>query len=142
MNTQGGLFGNVFLISPRYCGPRFLHTMGLLASGNIWRCDAYVWQYSGLQRKIVAAMPDNRKDREISMLRSEIEMLMSERQTLLRVTGAAAVFVAGMDSRSLPRESYASAEMLAEGLNKLPEDTLRDALDLVKGRGAAKDTKT
>ena len=75
------------------------------------------------------------------MLRSEIEMLMSERRTLLRVTGAAAVFVAKMDSKSLPQETYESAEMLAEGLNALPEDTLRDALDVVKGRSAAAETK-
>jgi hypothetical protein len=75
------------------------------------------------------------------MLRSEIEMLMSERRTLLRVTGAAAVFVANMDSKILPRETYESAELLAEGLNALPEDTLRDALDVVKALGAAEETK-
>ena len=75
------------------------------------------------------------------MLRSEIEMLMSERRTLLIVTGAAAVFVANMDSKSLPQETYESAEMLAEGLNALPEDTLRDALEVVKAREASKDTK-
>ncbi|MFI4922823.1 MAG: hypothetical protein ACHP6J_03840 [Burkholderiales bacterium] len=86
-------------------------------------------------------MPNTRKDQEISMLRSEIEMLMSERRNLLRVTGAAAVFVANLDSKSLPRETYASAEMLAEGLNALPEDTLRDALDVVKGQGAGAEPK-
>jgi len=75
------------------------------------------------------------------MLRSEIEMLMSERRTLLIITGAAAVFVANMDSKSLPQETYESAEMLAEGLNALPEDTLRDALEVVKAREASKDTK-
>jgi hypothetical protein len=90
---------------------------------------------------MVTKMPNTRKDQEISMLRSEIEMLMSERRTLLRVTGAAAVFVANMDSKSLPQETYESAEMLAEGLNALPEDTLRDALDLVKARGAAAEPK-
>jgi hypothetical protein len=90
---------------------------------------------------MVTKMPNIRKDQEISMLRSEIEMLMSERRTLLIVTGAAAVFVANMDSKSLPQETYESAEMLAEGLNALPEDTLRDALDVVKAREASKDTK-
>ncbi|HSS47112.1 MAG TPA: hypothetical protein VLL03_06850 [Burkholderiales bacterium] len=79
-------------------------------------------------------MPIKRKDQEISMLRQEIEMLMGERQNLLRVTGAAAVFVANMDSKSLPEETYEAAEQLAEGLNALPEDTLRDALELVKTR--------
>lgn len=77
-------------------------------------------------------MTIKRKGQEISMLRQEIEMLMGERQNLLRVTGSAAVFVAKMDSKSLPEETYEAAEQLAEGLNALSEDTLRDALELVK----------
>ncbi len=66
------------------------------------------------------------------MLRAEIEMLMSERQSILRATGAAAVFVANLDSESLPEETYAVADILAHALNDLAEDTLRDALELVQ----------
>ena len=66
------------------------------------------------------------------MLRAEIEMLMSERQALLRATGAAAVFVANLDSESLPEATYAVADILAHALNDLSEDTLRDALELVQ----------
>lgn len=69
---------------------------------------------------------------EIGMLRAEIEMLMSERQALLRATGAAAVFVANLDSESLPEETYVIADILAHALNDLTEDTLRDALELVQ----------
>lgn len=76
------------------------------------------------------------EDEEIAMLRSEIEMLMNERQRLVRVAGAAAVFVANLDSKSLPEHTYEIAEILAESLNTLPEDTLRDALDAVRGEGA------
>lgn len=66
------------------------------------------------------------------MLRTEVEMLMAERQALLRATGAAAVFVANLDSESLPESTYAVADILAHALNDLSEDTLRDALELVQ----------
>ena len=47
-------------------------------------------------------------------------------------TGAAAVFVANLDSESLPESTYAVADILAHTLNELPEDTLRDALELIR----------
>ena len=72
------------------------------------------------------------KDEEIAMLRSEIEMMMRERQELLRIAGLAASFVAELDSKSLPSETYDAAEMLAETINSLPEETLRDALESVE----------
>ena len=62
------------------------------------------------------------------MLSSEIEMLMAERARLLRVAGAAAQFVAVMESRSLPEKVATEAEILAQSVNALPEDTLKDAL--------------
>ena len=62
------------------------------------------------------------------MLSKEIELLMAERAKLLRVAGAAAQFVAVMESRSLPEKVATEAEMLAESVNDLPEDTLKDAL--------------
>ncbi len=62
------------------------------------------------------------------MLSKEIEMLMAERARLLRVAGAAAQFVAVMESRSLPEKVATEAEILAESVNALPEDTLKDAL--------------
>lgn len=71
-------------------------------------------------------------DEEVSMLRTEIEMLMSERDGLLRTVGAAAIFVAHLDSSVLPEETYTSADVLAHALNALPEETLRDALEKVR----------
>ena len=62
------------------------------------------------------------------MLGNEIELLMVERARLLRVAGAAAQFVAVMESRDLPEEVATEAELLAESVNDLPEDTLKDAL--------------
>ncbi|HEX7972016.1 MAG TPA: hypothetical protein VF501_07350 [Thiobacillus sp.] len=74
------------------------------------------------------------KEDEIRLLRNEIEMLMSERRQLLQVTGAAAVFVANLDTDSLPDETDTidAAEMLAEQLNGLSEETLKDALESVR----------
>lgn len=62
------------------------------------------------------------------MLGQEIELLMAERARLLRVAGAAAQFVAVMESRRLPEEVATEAEILAESVNALPEDTLKDAI--------------
>jgi hypothetical protein len=71
-------------------------------------------------------------DQEVSMLRTELEMLMGERAGLLRTVGAAAVFVAHLDSSVLPEATYTSADVLAHALNALPEETLRDALETVR----------
>ena len=62
------------------------------------------------------------------MLGNEIELLMAERAKLLRVAGAAAQFVAVMESRNLPEKVATEAEILAESVNDLSEDTLKDAL--------------
>ncbi len=74
------------------------------------------------------------KEEEIRLLREELEMLMNERRQLLQVTGAAAVFVANLDTDLLPDEmgTIDAAEMLAEQLNGLSEETLRDALESVR----------
>jgi len=74
------------------------------------------------------------KEEEVRLLREEIELLMSERRQLLQVTGAAAVFVANLDTDSLPDEldTIDAAEMLAEQLNSLSEETLKDALESVR----------
>ena len=72
------------------------------------------------------------KEQEIFMLREEVEILMNERQCLLDTTGAAAVFVANLDSTLLPDSACQAAKMLSSFLNNLPEETLRDALERVK----------
>ncbi|KAF0100084.1 MAG: hypothetical protein FD187_1434 [bacterium] len=71
---------------------------------------------------------------EVRLLREELEMLMSERQKLLQVVGAAAVLVANLDSDTLPQDqdTIDAAELLAESLNGLSEESLRDALEVVR----------
>jgi hypothetical protein len=91
-----------------------------------------LWHHDFNDKRQGGVMGNEQHAQEISMLRAEIEMLMSERHALLRATGAAAVFVANLDSESLPEDTYAVADILAHALNDLTEDTLRDALELVQ----------
>ena len=70
------------------------------------------------------------RDQEIAMLRRELEILMGERQCLLRVAGAAAL-IAGLDSQRLPVGAVESADVVATSINALPEETLQDALAAV-----------
>ncbi len=73
-------------------------------------------------------------DEAASLLREEVEMLMAEREALLRVAGAAAVLVANLDEASLPHEqdTIDAAEVLSESLNDLSEETLGEALEIVQ----------
>ena len=71
------------------------------------------------------------RDQEIAMLRRQLEMLMGERQCLLRVVGASAVLITSLDSKRLPVGAVEAADQLATSINLLPEESLRDALSSV-----------
>jgi hypothetical protein len=71
------------------------------------------------------------RDQEIALLREELEMLMGERQALLRVAGASAVLIASLDSKRLPVGAIESADLVATTINDLQEETLQDALAAV-----------
>lgn len=71
------------------------------------------------------------RDQEIAMLRHELEMLMGERQCLLRVVGASAVLIASLDSKQLPIGAVEAADQVATTINQLSEETLQDALGSV-----------
>ncbi len=68
---------------------------------------------------------------EIELLSNEIEMLMDERERLLKVVGAAAVLVANADAAMLSPGAMDAAEALSGLLNALPDETLQDALESV-----------
>jgi len=79
------------------------------------------------------------KEPQVFMLREEMEILMSERQSLLDATGAAAVFIAKLDSAFLLPESVReAAQVLSYSINKLPDETLRDALEKVRSEFIAR----
>lgn len=68
---------------------------------------------------------------ETSMLRTELELLMKERETLLIIAGAAAGLIAELNSEDLPIRTVEAADLLATTINKLSEETLQDALNSV-----------
>ncbi|EXI86410.1 MAG: hypothetical protein AW11_03189 [Candidatus Accumulibacter regalis] len=72
------------------------------------------------------------RSEEASMLSRELDILMSERQTLLEVVGAAAALIASLDSRALPPTAVRSADLVATTINALSDETLRDALAAVR----------
>lgn len=69
---------------------------------------------------------------EIGLLGEQVEMLMAERATLLKVVGAAAIFIAHSDPETMSNEAMNAADSLSEQLNALPEETLQDALGSVR----------
>ena len=71
------------------------------------------------------------KEQEVMLLREELELLMSERQLLLQVVGASAGLIACLDSKRLPVAAIESADLVATMINRLPEETLQDALSSV-----------
>ena len=78
-----------------------------------------------------ATMSNTINEEDINMLRSEVELLMRERQALLKVTGAAAGLIAELDSHNLPKGTVEAADLLATSINNLSEETLQDALGAV-----------
>lgn len=78
------------------------------------------------------------REQEVFMLRGEMEILMNERQCLLDTTGAAAMFVANLDTALLPDSACQAAKVLSNSLNNLPEETLRDALEKIKSEFAVR----
>ncbi len=79
-------------------------------------------------------MTTQREHPAVAMLRSEIEMMMSDREALLRVAGAAAKFVEKVNIARLPVSAIPLAEALASSVNALSEDSLKEALQSVKRR--------
>ncbi len=65
---------------------------------------------------------------EIDLISSEVELLMRERNHLLKVAGAAAGLIAELKTSDLPIGTIEAADVLATQVNGLSEETLQDAL--------------
>ncbi|MEO8383731.1 MAG: hypothetical protein ABI583_00705 [Betaproteobacteria bacterium] len=70
----------------------------------------------------------------VQMLRSEIEFMMSDRDALLRIAGAAAKFVEKVNIAKLPVSAIPLAEAISSSVNQLSEESLQDALLAAKKR--------
>ena len=71
----------------------------------------------------------------IQMLRSEIEFMMSDREALLRIAGAAAKFVEKVNIAKLPVSAIPLAEAISSSVNRLSEESLQEALLAARKRG-------
>lgn len=76
-------------------------------------------------------MPNTQHSAENSMLRSELELLMKERENLLIIAGAAAGLIAELNTEDLPIRTVEAADLLATSINNMSEETLQDALNAV-----------
>jgi hypothetical protein len=79
-------------------------------------------------------MKSSKEHPAIEMLRSEIEFMVSDRDALLRIAGAAAKFVEKVNITKLPVSAIPLAEALASSVNALTEDTLKESLTAIKKR--------
>lgn len=70
----------------------------------------------------------------VQMLRSEIEFMMSDRDALLRIAGAAAKFVEKVNIAKLPVSAIPLAEAISSSVNQLSEESLQEALLAAKRR--------
>jgi hypothetical protein len=84
----------------------------------------------------MAKLHEGKKDNELSMLRDELQNILKERDLLLRVSGAAAVFLANMDAKALPKHVLEAADVLAQMVNAVPEEVLEEALEAVQAEVA------
>ncbi len=80
-------------------------------------------------------MKSSKEHFAIQMLRSEIEFMMSDREVLLRIAGAAAKFVEKVNIAKLPVSAIPLAEAISSSVNKLSEESLQEALQAAKKRG-------
>ncbi len=79
-------------------------------------------------------MKTSKEHPAVQMLRSEIELMVSDRDALLRIAGAAAKFVEKVNITKLPVSAIPLAEALASSVNALSEDSLKEALSAIKKR--------
>jgi hypothetical protein len=84
----------------------------------------------------MARESESQKEKELKMLRTELQELLKERDVLLRVSGAAAGFLANMDAKALPKHVLEAADLLAQAVNAVPEDVLEEALESVQAQVA------
>lgn len=68
---------------------------------------------------------------ELSMLRSEVDLLAAEDSQLMKVAAAAALFVSQLQGTDLPQSALNAASTLAKLICEVPDDTMRDALDML-----------
>lgn len=70
-------------------------------------------------------------EEDYSLLRSELELVIQEDAQLLKIAGAAALFVSQLEGMSLPRGAMTAASKLARLIGEMSDDTLCEAMQSV-----------
>ena len=65
---------------------------------------------------------------QLSMLRTEIEMLADDETYLKKIAGAAVLFISHLEYGALPEESIIWASTLNNLINEMPDDLMTDVL--------------
>jgi hypothetical protein len=84
-------------------------------------------------KRNIDGQPRGRRKGAKSLLATEIELIIRERERLLRAAGAAATLFSRLDIRDFPNEARESVRRLGAVLDALPEETLTDAIELLIG---------
>lgn len=69
---------------------------------------------------------------------TEIELIIRERERLLRTAGAAATLFSALSIRDFPREAREPMRRLGVMLGSLPDETLTDAIEQLFGLAGAR----
>lgn len=80
------------------------------------------------------------KGRRVShqrFLAAEVELIIRERERLLRTAGAAAALFTRLNIRDFPRDAREQLRRLGAVLDALPEETLTDAMEVMIGRASS-----
>ncbi len=87
--------------------------------------DNIVMTRGGSETRFVAF-----QETEISMLRTELEMMLEKDARLKRIVGAAAMLVSKMEGEVLPKATVIAGLSLARLLDEMPDDAMCEALQL------------
>jgi len=85
------------------------------------------------QKQDARSGPRRRRAGPKTWLGTEIELIIRERERLLRTTGAAAALFTSLNIRDFPREAREPMRRLGALLEALPEETLTDAIEQALG---------
>lgn len=69
-------------------------------------------------------------DQAYRLLSAELEMLVREDALLLKIAGVALMFLSRLEGTALPAQAAPAADLLADLITEIPDDTLCEALQL------------
>lgn len=72
------------------------------------------------------------KETNISMLRTELELMLEEDTHLKKIAGAAALLISRLEGEVLPKAAVIAGLALARLIDEVPDDVMCEALQLYR----------